>query len=843
MYFSSYEVQHLNLLMRTITVSFFLLMLMFNTKAASYYFSSGAGNDNHTSIQAQNPSTPWKSLNKLNAIFSSLAPGDAVYFKRGDIFNGHITITSSGSSGAPILLSAYGTGNKPVINGLAVLSGWVSLGGNVYEASLSSGATLNMITLNDQVQPMGRYPNSNSANGGYLSIDSHNGTVSITDAALPSSPVWTGAELVMRKVDWVLDRSTITNHSGNTITYASPTGNQPTNGNGYFIQNSPHTLDRQGEWYYNPAQSKLRMYSTVNPVAFRIKAGLYDTLVALTNKSFITFDNLSFQGADKEAFQIQHSNNITIRNCTIEYTGFDAIAALSSSRVTIYNCVIDHSGNSGIRTGSECSRSLIRKNRVNHSGVIAGMGLSNNQQMVGIFAGDGATLSVIDSNVVRNSGYCGITFTGDSTLVKNNYVDSFCLTVNDGGGIYTWGGFDKVARKIIGNIVLNGIGQPYGTGSSIPGGSIGIYVDDRSANIDIQNNTVAHNSRCGMLLHNSHEISMTGNTFFNNTTQLLLAHDAAEPADPIRNIIASGNIFFSKIPGQRIIENGSVTNDVSQFGSFNDNYYVSPFDNNGIITVNYKNGNQGTAFADYDLKGWSAAYGKDKKSRESPVEINPYLVSSKSNINNFSNGSFTNDIKGATCFNAANCNVSWSQDGQLDGGALKIFSNSGSTNSMYVYIDIGSINAGSHYHITFSARSLLNSKTIKTYIRDASYKTISPVKYFSIGTTRMENEFLYISRTASSTAYLVLEIIEKDAPVWIDNLDVRAGKAVLTNPDEYIRFEYNTGNAPKTVRLNGTYIDAKNYKHQNSITVAPFTSVVLIRQGARSKNAKRYNGE
>jgi len=824
--------------MRTVTVSFFILVVMFNTNAASYYFSSSTGNDNHTSTQAQNPSTPWKSLNKLNAFFSSLAPGDAVYFKRGDIFNGYIIISRSGMAGAPILLSVYGTGNKPVINGLTTLSGWTSLGGNIYEASLSSGATLNIVTLNDQVQAMGRYPNSNSSNGGYLTIDSHNGTVSITNSALSSSPGWTGAELVMRKADWVLDRSTITKHSGNTIMYTSSTGNQPIDGNGYFIQNSSYTLDRHGEWYYNPVQSKLRLYSTVNPATIAVKAGLYDTLVAISNRSFITFDNLSFQGADKEAFHLRHSNNITIRNCTIGYTGLDAIAATSSSRITIYNCMIDHSGNSGIRTGSGCSRSLIRKNTVNHSGVIAGMGLSNNQQMVGIFAGDGATLSVIDSNVVRNSGYCGITFTGDSTLVKNNYVDSFCLTVNDGGGIYTWGGFDKVARKIIGNIVLNGIGQPYGTGSSIPGGAIGIYVDDRSANIDIQNNTIAHNSRCGIILHNSHEISMTGNTFFNNTTQLSLTHDAGEPADPIRNILASNNIFFSKTPGQKLLENGSVTNDISQFGNLNDNYYMSPFDNNGIITVNYKNGNQGTAYADYDLTGWSAAYGKDTKSRESPVEIVPYLVSNRSDLNKFSNGSFTNDIKGATCFNAANCMVSWSSEGHLDGGALKIASNSSFTNSVYIYFDIGNINAGSNYHITFSARSSLNGKTIRAYIRNNSFKTVSPVKYFSIGTARRENEFLYTSRAALSTAYLVLETIEKDGPVWIDNLNIRDGKAVVTNPDEYIRFEYNTGTALKTVMLNGTYIDAKNYKHQKSVTIAPFTSVVLIKQGAKSKSRR-----
>ncbi|HSI78763.1 MAG TPA: hypothetical protein VK957_22910, partial [Lunatimonas sp.] len=51
-----------------------LLLLAFNASAcmaADYHFSTSIGLDSRSAAQAQNPDTPWKSIDKLNEIFRS----------------------------------------------------------------------------------------------------------------------------------------------------------------------------------------------------------------------------------------------------------------------------------------------------------------------------------------------------------------------------------------------------------------------------------------------------------------------------------------------------------------------------------------------------------------------------------------------------------------------------------------------------------------------------------------------------------------------------------------------------------------------------------------------------
>lgn len=76
------------------------------TYTGAAYYVSNSGNDSNDGMS---PETSWASMNKVNSV--ELKYGDAVFFKRGDIWYDQLW----GQSG--VTYSAYGTGSKPVISG------------------------------------------------------------------------------------------------------------------------------------------------------------------------------------------------------------------------------------------------------------------------------------------------------------------------------------------------------------------------------------------------------------------------------------------------------------------------------------------------------------------------------------------------------------------------------------------------------------------------------------------------------------------------------------------------------------------------------------------------------
>ncbi len=72
------------------------------------YYISNAGDDENNGTS---PETPWQTIGHVNA--QTLSAGDAILFKRGDIWREQLVINQSGTSEVYITYSGYGTGRNP----------------------------------------------------------------------------------------------------------------------------------------------------------------------------------------------------------------------------------------------------------------------------------------------------------------------------------------------------------------------------------------------------------------------------------------------------------------------------------------------------------------------------------------------------------------------------------------------------------------------------------------------------------------------------------------------------------------------------------------------------------
>ena len=590
----------------------------------TFYFNS-TGDDSRTAAQAQNPATPWQTITKLNSYFSSLPNNATVAFNRGDTFYGAIIPSRSGlSAGVPITITAYGSGADPIVTGLTDVTAWTSLGGNIWESTsaVSTLSTMEMVVINNNNTPMGRSPNT-----GYYTYQSHVTNTTITSTDVNSGVTnWTGAEAVIKKNLYTTDRNPITAHSGSTLTYTSASSNNATDNFGFFIQNDVRTLDAANEWYYNTSTKKIRIYSTVSPT--NVSVVTLDTLVYITAKNYIKFDNITFKGSNKNTFVIRGSLNITIQNCDIDYSGKNAIwgghnIGSSSATFILQNSTINHTNNNAIVLSTEFTGALISNNSIRNTGIYEGMGsLGTEYKYTAAWVNAGS--AIIEYNTIDSIGYNGVIFEGNSVLVRNNFITNFCTHLIDGAAIYSWygtSGFSTyTGQKIYNNIILNGIGSNVGTTQT--GNPIvhGIYLDDGMANVEVYGNTSANNSYSGLYLHNTNNCNIHDNTFYNNSEQQVLITSYLA-AFPTRTTTFLRNICFSKTSTQVAIDFETLVNDITSFGSaasINSNYYARPIDDN--LTIRTIINDYGTD-THRTLAGWKTYSGYDALGNKSPQVI------------------------------------------------------------------------------------------------------------------------------------------------------------------------------------------------------------------------------
>lgn len=617
----------------------------------TYYVSMSGGLDSNNGLST---AAPFKTVAKVNTL--NLQPGDHVLFKCGDVWRGEmLMITDSGAPGNPIVFGAYPTSdcaNKPVLSGAQTISGWSVSSGNIYVATLSQTTFpngLNQLFRNSQRLTLGRWPNLNAGDGGYATVSAQPAANQLTTGSLPAVD-WTGATIHLKVIRWSMVNRDVTARSGSTLTLnANVTCPFTTNctGWGFFINNSPHTLDQDGEWWYDKANRKVYLYAATNPGnatiegsvimktddrnwgAINLGVDLYDPVHDVVVDNFEIRDWFRSGIVSPTNLHPDENSALTVRNNTIRNVDDSGINLWSwvwgasdgldgwrgGHDILIQNNLIDGANHFGIHTPSRVT--TIEGNTIRNIGLIAslnesgmGCGKTGNE---GSCTEDGAGLRIYVDNVARsgygftvrynrfeNIGYNGIQMFGSSSTFAYNLFDQTCFSKGDGGAINTFGS-DVHDIQIVGNIILNTLGNTDGTHSNFRAlFGFGVYIDQNSSNITTSDNTVANSTAHGILYQNSTGV-IQNNTLFNNATAAALWAEQVAVTGNSSVSNHSGNILLSKINNA-----GTLSADSAALLGTSDNNHFYHANRAQHIVV------QG----DKSLAEWHTASGKDEHSTE-----------------------------------------------------------------------------------------------------------------------------------------------------------------------------------------------------------------------------------
>jgi len=799
-----------------------LLLSLQSVFATDYYFSSSSGKDKYTFDESQSLLTPWRSLQKLNEISHALKAGDRIFFKRGDVFQGTIRLTRGGTSGEPISFDSYGTGEMPIITSLLKIENWDYIGNGIYQSKILDieSSKLKIVLIDDKLKEVGRFPNVTDANGGYLTIKSLNNDFSINGKEIPFDAK--GGEIVIRKNQWVIDSYPIKQSKGGIVDYwnVGKSTYRPVEGFGYFIQNHEKTLDQPGEWSYSKDEKNLSIYlNDSNPSEKSIEVAISDYLVitGLLVRN-ISFKNLHFKGGNKNLIHIEKSSNIVIDNCLMEYAGENAVYSYSTPDFTLTNNEIRYALSGAIFFWHGTPRSIISNNLIESTMPFPGM--ANNSDLTGIgiyIAGDAGDSQIIRNRII-NTGYSGIHFGGNNSIVKNNLIENFCLRKQDGGGIYMNSDglvdMNNSGREIVGNIVLNGVGAVEGTNQNYRIAE-GIYLDDDTRGVKIERNTVAHVNGKGIYLHNANTVEIVNNLIFDCDVQVQLSHDML--GNPIKDIQIENNEFSSTRDREIIYGVYSIKNDIDKIGFSSNNYFLNPYNREFLFE---------TKDSDFpeskmrNLDDWTDTFGFDESSQEQNLSLSKYKIIKEKLIKEVDFDADVNSISGT--YNAVS---SWNDSSPKD-GSLKV--NPNSSKAALVYIQIGQVVADETVLVELDVESGLENQTLELFL-EKSFNTNQEVAIsFFKASLKRERVSVYLkSLIDSNQESLVFRIPANSKTVIIDNIKV--SKVTREENSNQIFFRYNYSEEDTQFSLSGIYKDGKGKVFKDSIIVGPFQSVLLVK--------------
>lgn len=576
--------------MRAILIMFLLVTIKVN---ATTYYVSNSGEDSHDGL-AENKA--WQTLAKVNGF--TFASGDSILLKCGDTWTERLLPKSN------VHFASYSTGERPIITGFTAASfGAASV--NIYTQSVTLSNNIAVVKVNGNLAGKARYPNS-----GYLTFSSYSGD-SIINTSLTGTPDYTGKEIVIRTTPWGVNIATVQTQSTGQIKVTPKLFTTPSySTNGYFFQNDETFLDSATEWSYNAGTFKV--YATSSPTVYYANI---DTLVYCSNKTNISFNNINFSGANTTLFNLDTCTYISITNCNLSESS-SAITGYKTTHTTLTNDTVRNmlqygvalSGTAALTNPSSYTTvsNTYFRNIGNIIGTVNAIWRGTNGSATNYWQTPHALFThghynSIQYNYFDSCGYIPIFFTGDSTQVKYNSIDTYCYNFDDGGAIYTKLGFSSpdyqtsANSNISYNIIRNGYRNNTGvvTGGGFVGYAHGVYIDDNFLGpVTVDSNLVFNTTGKALNMRTSRIVIVRHNTFIDSLSEI---YAFTGNQFQTYQLNFKNNTYWQKNSSVYISNTGSLAAYTYESDS---NIIIRPTAPSGLLRYNS---------VDYSLSGYQAA--------------------------------------------------------------------------------------------------------------------------------------------------------------------------------------------------------------------------------------------
>lgn len=792
---------------------------------ATDYHVSPNGND---AANGTSPGTAWRTVDRVNQHTYQYQPGDRILFERGGTFRGEIIGGMSGTASGFITIGAYGTGARPIVKGSEVVTGWQQHQGNIWKAPVAR--RVDQLYVNGTRMTPARFPNTGwlrNANGGGNQLQS-------PDLTQPDG-YWNGAKVVLRRTASSIDTLIVSSHANGLLTFTTSFPAIGQDDWGFFFTKKASELDAPGEWFHDAAAGMLylRMPDDSAPSGATVEAAVHNEGVYVYwHRHHLRVEGIHFMHQRNSGVRVDDGNDIIVNDCRMErsYHGIRSVGT---------NCTYTNNTITGTYASGALlidNTTLFENNTLTDIALIPGEG----EHAWGYFGVRGIGPNIImRGNRLDNIGYTALEV-NRNTLVEKNVITRALATLNDGGGI----AFDNADGLVIqDNIIRDLVGATDGSSTIMPHfqrmGN-GIYFGNTNIkNTTVQRNTVADCPGAGINV--DHTMVSTGyvvrnNVLFNNDIQLAVSDysnyngPGATPPYHVPNFngVFEGNVMYCLNKDQLCMRQfNCYSANAVDFGTYTNNKYHNPYNEVSILVHNIYYG--GPKY--FSLERWRAEKENEAGSTRSPLRLTSQGVADVLSNNLVINGDFTNNVNGWGGW-PTNSSVQHVTT-HLDNGALRAHL---PDNSVYPSFSLRNpdwfpIESGQWYRLHLTVQSdapgeLLaglkgNSQLSNPY---AVYQQRIPFDQ-----ERRDLDIIFQS-TMTDQAQVMLINQWTDPTYYLDNVQLHKVAVVALDPRDKQDIFINQTAAPQAFALNGCWSELNGTLHEQSITIAPYSSKVLVRE-------------